>query len=106
MDQVKVGFRGTDLRPALICDNVEGLVLDRFSADRAEGGLPPIRLVNTRGAFLRGRPPTENLLPFVSIAGPNTNNLILDPMLMIAGQKTLDIGENVPPDAVYHSAGR
>ncbi len=49
---VEVGFEGQDLRPALICDDVEGLELDNFKAERAPGNESPIVLKNVKDVFV------------------------------------------------------
>lgn len=43
---VTVGFKKEDLRPALVCDDVEGLELDNFKAERAANGEPSVVLKN------------------------------------------------------------
>ena len=43
---VTVGYEETDLRPALYCDDVDGLDLDNFNAQRAEDGEPSAVLKN------------------------------------------------------------
>ena len=43
---VTVGFEKEDLRPALVCDDVEGLELDNFKAERAPDGEPSVVLKN------------------------------------------------------------
>ena len=101
MEGITVGFNEPDLRPALICDDVENFVLDRFAPERAQSGLPPVRLVDSRRICLRGWPPAPELLPFVRVEGARTKDIILDPMMMIAGDRTLDIAADVPETAVY-----
>jgi len=43
---VTVGFEKEDLRPALVCNDVEGLELDNFKAQRAPAGEPSVVLKN------------------------------------------------------------
>ncbi len=45
---VEVSFKIDDLRPALICDDVVGLVLDNFKAQSAADGEPSIVLKNVK----------------------------------------------------------
>lgn len=101
LDGLTVRFGEPDLRHALVCDDVENLALDRFAPQRAEGGAPPIQLVNSRNVSMRGWPPAENLLPFVRLEGKETKNIVLDPMLMITGDRTVEFGEDVPRNAVH-----
>jgi len=43
---VTVGFEEEDLRPGLICDDVDGLEIDNFKAERAPDGEPSVVLKN------------------------------------------------------------
>ena len=45
---VSVGFEKEDLRPALVCDDVEDFVLDNFKAERAPEGESSIVLKNVK----------------------------------------------------------
>jgi len=45
---VRVGFEKEDKRPALYCEDVDGLELDNFKAERAADGEPSVVLKNVR----------------------------------------------------------
>ena len=49
---VEVGFEKQDLRPALVCDDVEGLELDNFKFQRAADGEEPIVLRQVEDLFV------------------------------------------------------
>ena len=53
LHNVEVGFEAEDLRPALICDDVEDLELDNFKAERAAGNESLIVLKNVRNLKIR-----------------------------------------------------
>ena len=50
---VTAGFEKEDLRPALLADNVDGLVLDNFKAERAPDGEPSVVLKNVKNVSKR-----------------------------------------------------
>jgi polygalacturonase len=49
---VTVGFDKPDRRPALICEDIDGLTLDGFKAERAFKSEPPIILNNVKNVFI------------------------------------------------------
>lgn len=48
LDHIRTSFAADDQRPAVVCDDVDGLVVTHLNA-RVLPGIDPIRLVNTRG---------------------------------------------------------
>ena len=46
LSDVTVGYENEDLRPALYCENVDGLDLDNFKADRSPNGEPSVVFKN------------------------------------------------------------
>jgi len=53
---VTVGFKKKDLRPSMICNDVESLELDDYRAKRAIENESPVLLKNTSGLFLHDCP--------------------------------------------------
>ncbi len=49
---VEVGFEKEDLRPAMVCNGVEGLIIDNFKAERAPGNESPIVLKDAKDVFV------------------------------------------------------
>ena len=55
MANVKVSFEKDDLRPAMICSDVDGLEIDNFKAQTASG-VPPARFESVTGLVTRNSP--------------------------------------------------
>lgn len=53
-DNVRLSFAGSERRPAVVCDDVDGVELVRFDARTADG-VEPVRLVDTRNAVIPER---------------------------------------------------
>jgi hypothetical protein len=65
-----------DLRPALICDDVEGLDVNGLEA-RLHGSEPLMRLRQTRGALIRHSRPLGAIETFASIEGAQSADIAL-----------------------------
>ena len=66
---VTLDFENTDLRPAIVCDDVIDLELDSVRAQGHSDADALIRLQNTRGAFIHGCRPTSDVNTFVKVVG-------------------------------------
>ena len=53
LNDVTFGFENEDLRPALYCEDVDGLELDNFKAERAADGEPSVVLKNVKNMAKR-----------------------------------------------------
>jgi hypothetical protein len=73
---VHLDLETPDLRPALICDDVEDLELSGFKA-RGFGSEPLIRLRQTRGALIRHCLPAGKVETFASIEGKDSADVAL-----------------------------
>jgi len=49
---VEVGYEKEDLRPAMVCNDVKGLIIDNFKAERAPGNEAPIVLKDVKDVFV------------------------------------------------------
>ncbi len=49
---VEAGFEKEDLRPAVVCSDVEGLIIDNFKAERASENESPIILKDVKDVFV------------------------------------------------------
>ncbi len=62
---VRLSFEKEDLRPAIVCDDVDGLELDNFKPQLAEG-VAAARFESVRGLTIRNSPRLEGLAPDVA----------------------------------------
>lgn len=60
LENVRVSFESEDLRPAMVCVNVDGLEIDNFKAQLAEG-VPPARLEAVKRLVVRNSPVLDGM---------------------------------------------
>jgi hypothetical protein len=78
-----------DGRPAIVCDDVEDVILGGLELSAPAGGAPVIDLRNTRRAFLTGmRSPLGNNA-FTQVGGAGSNGIVLLGNSLNAGQKAV-----------------
>jgi polygalacturonase len=66
-----------DGRPAIVCDDVNNVILDSLELSAPAGGAPLIDLRNTRSAFLTGmRSPAESPV-FTAVSGASSSGITL-----------------------------
>jgi polygalacturonase len=59
---IRVSFEKEDLRPAMVCVDVDGLEIDNFKAQLAEG-VPAVRFEEVKGLVIRNSPVLETKAP-------------------------------------------
>lgn len=89
-----------DLRHAMVLDNVEAVTLDGFDAACSPGAASLLKLVQTRGALLRGCQPEAKDSTFLQVAGPATRNVALIGNDFRGVRQPVEIGRDVPKRAV------
>jgi len=90
LHNVRFRLQTSDLRPAIICDDVTGLELNGFRADADPKTESLIRFHNTRGAIITGSRPLGPVPVFVQVEGPESREIILrGNMLGQAGQAVI-----------------
>ncbi len=66
---INIGLENPDQRPALICDDVQNLEIDRYIGPSVPGGSPIMDFINTQNAIIRGCPVLEGTDVFLHFAG-------------------------------------
>jgi len=66
-----------DLRHAIVCDDVEGLAADGLDARSWTGAAPVLKLIQTRGALIRGCQLRDAAATFLQVAGETTSAITL-----------------------------
>ena len=93
----QVALEREDLRPALVCDDVDEIRLSDFEAANSN---PLLLLRNTRNAWIESsRAPKGNEV-FLRLEGKQTENISLANNDLRNSKKPLDRGPEVPPEAV------
>jgi hypothetical protein len=75
LDNLRLAAAPPDERPALHCDDVKDLRLDRLDATAPVASQPLIRLVNVRGGVLMGCSAPASVGAAVEIAGAESANI-------------------------------
>ena len=93
---VNLGFGDPDQRPALICEDVEELIIEGFSAEATEKTTSIIRLHNVRTAMLSGLMSSDGNIPFIELTGKNSDDVSLGINNFERGKTSVKIGSEVP----------
>ena len=97
---VQTNLASADGRPALVCDDVERLEVAGADFDWANTGEPCIRLVNTRDAFLSSNHPRWPGRTWLQVTGARSRGVTLVGNDLRDRRKAVDVGSDVPQDAV------
>lgn len=93
----QVALEHEDLRPALVCDDVDDVRLTDFQASNSK---PLLLLRNTRNAWIESsRAPTGNEI-FLRLEGKETKDIYVGNNNLRNSKKPVDTATDVPPDAV------
>jgi hypothetical protein len=115
LNDVRVGFAQTDLRPALFGEGIGTLDLDRFQPQRATGGAPSIQAAGINRLVLDGREAPTAQVRVTRLQMPGTPVFAGEPFLVTAmvenvgpeglGQVPLRLGGQTVPRSVWLEAG-
>ena len=100
LDNVKFELETSDLRPAIVCDDVENLELSGFEADGNLEAKSLIRLQQTRKAFIRGSGPLNKISTFVKVEGDKSRDINLAGNDLRDAEKMVVSGNDVNPNTV------
>jgi polygalacturonase len=89
-----------DGRPAILCEDVDDIILGGLELSAPIGGGPLIEMKNTRRAFLTGIRSPEECKIFAQVSGPESAGIELIGNSIPNGQKTISNAADVAKDAV------
>lgn len=101
---VELRFKDQDYRPALVCDDVEGLEVFNLDAESREKTPALIWLRQVTGAFIHGCRPEGLAESFVRLDGGKTRDISLNGNDLSRVKNVYDKGDGVPEDAVHIQA--
>jgi hypothetical protein len=104
LSNVKFHLETEDLRPAVVCDDVQNLELAGFRADGSRNAESLIRLQNTQTAFITGARVTRPIGTFLRVEGAGSQRILLKGNDLDLAARSLSIAEKVPPEAVRNDA--
>jgi polygalacturonase len=99
LDRIEVATASPDQRPALVCDDVEGLEVTRWRTADSPAA-PEIVLRNVRDASLQGFRPAPASAPFIRVEGASTRDILVAVAARRGGQRLVDRSPEVPAGAV------
>ena len=96
----------SDMRPALMFDDVKNLDIDSFAAPAPPSGMPVMRLKQVRRAFIRGCSASPGTGTYLQVEGQDTEKIsVMGNDLSEAG-KPISLAEGVKSNAVFESGNR
>ena len=100
LNNVQFHLESEDLRPAIVCDDVQDLDLAGFNAEGHPQADSLIRLQNTQRAFITGSRALNPIGTFVRVEGPESRGIGLSGNSLDFARQTVEIAGPLPPDVV------
>jgi hypothetical protein len=100
LNNVRFDLASSDLRPAIVCDDVEGLDLAAFQAQANEQAECLIRLQQARRVFIRSSQPLQTCQAFLRIEGSQSRDIGLSGNDLREAKKPVDLAESAPQQVV------
>jgi polygalacturonase len=101
---MRIDVDGTDMRPAIICDQVEDLELAGLKAAPPSGSEPLLRFRNARNVFVHGSRPLALVETFLLVEGQQSTAIALVANNLRQAKTNVVSAPGVPPGAVQESA--
>jgi polygalacturonase len=103
---VETAITQDDERPALVCDDVEGLDLAASAFAGAAGAEPSVRLKQVRGAFVHGCRAAGRIGTWMEVSGDRSERISVMGNELGNAAKAVDLAGDVPEDAVFMGGNR
>ena len=95
LHNVQFHLASQDLRPAIVCDDVQDLELAQFKAAGDEQGESLIRLQNTQRAWVTGSRPLQAIGTFLRVEGAKSRKVSLRNNELSLAKKEVEMGPEV-----------
>jgi polygalacturonase len=92
-----------DGRPAVVCDDVDDLILSDLELAAPTGDAPVIELRDTRRALLTGMRPPPGHPGFVEVSGARSTQVVLQGNSVVPGRTLVRLRDGAPPDSATAS---
>jgi len=103
---IETGFVQDDERPALVCDDVEGLELAGSAFAGAPEAEPSVRLKQVQDAFVHGCRAPGRVETWMEVSGNRCERISVMGNDLGNASKAVDIAGDVPKDAVFLNGNR
>lgn len=104
LHNVQFDLESPDLRPALVCDDVEDLELAAFRAQGSPEAECLIRLLQARQVFIHGCRPLGDVGTFVRVEGQECRGITLAANDVHRAQSAIELAEGAEGEAIVVSA--
>jgi polygalacturonase len=88
-----------DGRPAIVCDDVNDLIISGVEPSAPSGDAPVIELRETRRAFLTGMRPPRDTRAAVDVSGSRSSQIVLRGNCNVPGQPLVRFRDGAPTDS-------
>jgi hypothetical protein len=99
MKDIVIGAARGESRPALVCDDVQGLEVDGLKTLAAANSQPVVKLIDTRGAWLRGCSAPAGTKVFLQLDGQRTERIALTGSDLAGAAKAVEASGGAPAGA-------
>lgn len=103
MRHVEFKSSASEMRPALLCDDVTDIDVDGLRSTSILGTQPLIKLIQTKQALFQGCSAPANTKTFVEVQGDKSKNIVLMNNELSLADEVAQAGPEVPKDAVVVS---
>jgi Glycosyl hydrolases family 28 len=100
MRGIEVNAAANEMRPAIVCDDVKRFDVDGLRVSAPASAQPVVKLIDTRGAFLRGCQAPAGTKVFLDVQGSQSERIVLAASDLSAAEKAVQMGAGVPSTAV------
>ncbi|MFB0554173.1 MAG: glycoside hydrolase family 28 protein [Phycisphaerae bacterium] len=94
----------SDQRHAVVCEDVEDLLIDALDTTYSPGAAATIRLTDAKGVFVRGCRPRTGTELFLNLQGSQSERIVLMANDLSRVRKIVDIGSDVAKTALAQRA--
>jgi len=105
LTNVRLATEKPDLRPALVCDDVENLSVDGLEAAWSPGAAAMVRFCQVREAMIRGCKPEAPAATFLRLEGAATRGVSLLANDFRGVGKAFDAAPDVQKEAIAEQGG-
>ncbi|CAL1516776.1 glycosyl hydrolase family 28 protein [Chitinophaga sp. MM2321] len=102
LNNVRFDLKSEDLRPAIVCDDVDDLELTGFKATGSKNAESLIRLQNSSNVFINGSRPLNNIGTFLRVEGAKSNDIKLSGNKLNFARKAVEVTVGAKSGAVSY----
>lgn len=100
LNNVRFDLASFDMRPAIVCDDVDGLDLSSFRAEGNERAECLVRLRQARRVFIHGSRPLNAIQTFLRVEGAESHEIGLSSNDFRQAKRALELDEGASTNAV------